>query len=92
MVLGVEEGPHLLARDLLLEEGTQHEGGGSLVFEPLHQIEVVGERARAHDQRVGKAHPQIRRRGAHFASFAGTGAVASSPGGASMGTVIPASC
>ena len=54
-----------------------HAGGGPGVLELAHGRHVVGEGARAYDQRVGELQSQVRRGQAHAPSFgAGPGAAA----------------
>jgi hypothetical protein len=40
----VQEGVDLLARDLLLEQRSKHEHGGTRILELLHHVEIVPER------------------------------------------------
>jgi hypothetical protein len=75
----VQELVHLLAGDLLFVERAQDQQRRAGVLQRSRGVRIVGERPGAHDQRMGQADPEIRRREIHHFSFvSGLGAASES--------------
>ena len=70
VALDVEEGVHLLAGDFLFVQRAQHQHRGAGVLERPDAVEIVAERSRADDERMGQPHPEVGGAEVHYFSLA----------------------